>query len=338
MDNEEKKLDYVRLWRTMMRLGLKQRFSEVRTQFFMKIAGDGPRIYIGEEDLIDITQKSYLFSMVPSLAKDLSTFIKEDDQFKHYEYSTEDGELNIEYFANTSAKLLSKEFIDSIGETNHSEGFDYNIDGICLSDTFNVKVVVETYPEPTEDGETPEPIKELLDRTNVAALICIAEGNNTVKPDVYPKVIKHELTHACLYEMRLKLKMGEYEKLHTPSSWTDDELLAWNEDIEYLRMVLGSTEPDADMFREFVADFLMYESDGQTKEKNPIEESRVPKTNNPNSKPRVTYRTLNPIDRFEEHHIDTLSEKYQDAFTEIINALRSEYEDYDKFLDTCKMG
>jgi len=335
---EEKKLDYVRLWRTLMRIGLKQRFSEVRTQFFMKVATDGPCVYDGHNDLYDIIDHSYLFSMVPSLGKNLDLFIGENDKFKHYEYTTEDGDINIEYFANTSKSKLNKEFIDASNDNKTPDGFDYNIDGVCLNDTFKVMVKVETTPEPTEENENPEPVVEYVEHTNTGHLICIAESPDTVNPDNYPKVIKHELTHACLYEVRLNFISHMYDDMHLPSTWSDDDIMAWNEDLVYLANVLGSSEEDADVFREFVSDFLMYESDGQTKEKNPIKESRVPKTNNPNGKPRTTYRTLTPIDRFEEQHIDTLSEYYHDRFMEIINALRNEYDEYDKFLESCKMG
>ena len=43
-------LDYAKLWRTLLRLGIKQRFSQVRAEFFMKIATDGPVKYKGQED------------------------------------------------------------------------------------------------------------------------------------------------------------------------------------------------------------------------------------------------------------------------------------------------
>lgn len=322
---EEKTLDYVRLWKTLIRIGLKNRFSEVRTQFFMKIASDGLKIYNGHEDLYKIIEESYLFSLVPDLSRDVDFYIGEHDKFKHYEYSTEDGGINIEYFANTSTQI-DKKLTDAD-----------NADAACFSKTFKVNKIIETIPEGVE-GDEVEPIKKMIEVINTGHLIVISEASPSINPDNYPKIIKHELTHACIYEIRLNFKEHRYDGMHVPTTWTDADIDCWLNDLKYLEEVLNSEDDAAYFFKEFVCDFLMYESDGQTKEKNPMKESRVPKTNNPNGKPRITYRTLTPIDRFEEQHMPTLDPEYQSHFQNILDELHCEYDEYDKFLDDCKMG
>ena len=47
---------------------------------------------------------------------------------------------------------------------------------------------------------------------------------------------------------------------------------------------------DSKVFEEFMIDFIGFESDGQTREANPIVESRIPKTTNRSSEMEREYR------------------------------------------------
>ena len=55
---EKTGLDYAKLWKTLMRTGLKQRFSQVRSEFFMKLARDGVRKFKGIDDIEHIIDKT----------------------------------------------------------------------------------------------------------------------------------------------------------------------------------------------------------------------------------------------------------------------------------------
>lgn len=320
-------LDYAKLWRTLLRLGIKQRFSQVRAEFFMKIATDGPVKYKGQEDLDKIINNSETFKQSPELVEYLKRAIGPEDEFKHYFYCTDDGVIAIEYFANVS-KVFPKEFVDYVASEKNSQP-DYDIDGFEYSTTYDVDVRVPA----SEDEEEDHIVKE----SHIASLILIAEAAETINPDTYPAIIKHELSHICEYELRLNIHNGYHKSMRLPATWTDEDINTWNEDVASLYQLLNGKDYESHMFKEFVAEFLMYESDGQTKEKNPIKESRVPKATNPNAKPKVTYRTLTPIDRFVEH-MDVLDDEYQAYYSKVVSSLREDYEDYDRFLDDVKMA
>jgi hypothetical protein len=313
-------LDYPKLWRTLLRTGIKQRFSQIRSEFFMKIATDGPRTYSGAEAKEDIISKSQAYELCPELKKYLATAIADTNTFKHYSYETESGDMLIEYFADKSVDSIPKELVDLIGVD------DYDVDGVCCSwcVDFN-NVDNDEVNEETKDWAT-------------IHFILIAEGSSTINPDTYPKIIKHELTHACIYETRKLFRTGYFDTLKIPVTWTDEEIASWKDDLAELQKVLDGTKDNLEyhMFTEFVSEFLMYESDGQTKERNPIVESRVPKATKPDAKPKVTYRTLSPIDRFEES-MGVYDETYHDWYELILDSLRQTYDDYDKFLDDIRM-
>jgi hypothetical protein len=166
----------------------------------------------------------------------------------------------------------------------------------------------------------------------------VSEKSDTINPDTYPGIIKHELTHACIYETRLMFHKGYFDTFRIPGTWTDEDILNWKSDLEELCTVLDNKDKKEEyqMFIEFISDFLMFESDGQTKVKNPIVESRVPKATKPDSKSRVTYRTLTPADRFEEH-LGVYDETYEEWFQLFLDRIKPLYDEYDKFLDDIKM-
>ena len=80
----------------------------------------------------------------------------------------------------------------------------------------------------------------------------------------------------------------------------------------------------------------MYESDGVIKVKNPVKESKVPKNVKSDSKPKVTYRTVTPYDRFNET-IDMMEDDYGKRYATIMESLRECYQDYDAFLEAIRM-
>lgn len=324
MNEEKTGLDYVSLWKTLMRTGIKQRFSQIRSEFFMKIATDGVRKFKGEEAIEDIIADSEIFKNSPSLVEYFKKAIGSEDEFKHYEYHTDDGLFHVEYFANLTSEI-SPEFAEYCLDTDDI-GVDYDVDGYCASNSYKVNLQKED-----DDGEMHD-----VAESRSSHIIIIWEASPSINPDTYPSIIKHELSHACLFETRMQLEDEMEKSMRVPAAWTDEDIEQWHKDVDALREVLSSKDRDAVMFREFVADFLMYESDGQTKEKNPIQESRVPKATSPNAKSKVTYRTQTPIDRFEDH-LEELSDEYQIEFQKIVNELRAEYEEYDKFLDEIKM-
>lgn len=316
-------LDYVKLWRTLMRTGINQRFTQIRTEFFMRIASAGPSTFEGEEQRDEIIAGSPELTRVIDFTELVKRAVSGEDKFKHYRYETTTGDpFVIEYFANVS-RGIPKEFVDYSLANTSSNLRDYDVDGYCLS---------VLLADDNEDAEN-----ETSDTKSTVHLIVIGEGDDSITPDNYPEVIKHELTHACLFELMKVIERGYYETCKVPASWTDDEILQWRADLLELSDVLENHDTfEKEAFGEFVSDFLMYESDGQTKEKNPVVESRVPRTTKSDAKPKVTYRTLTPLDRFDER-LGIVSERYHDAFQEIVDTLRPLYDKYDEFLDSVKM-
>ena len=305
--------NYADLWKTLMQTGTKQRFSQIRQEFFTTIARDGRRIYQGEDDMNNIVNNSKVFKDVPKLVEALKRGIGPNDKFKHHEYHTDDGELWIEYFANVSSPITT-----AIAP-NASVSDDFEVDGYCNSVT--VKSVVD-------DG---------VDKYITVHLILIGEGPDGISPIEYPKIIKHELTHACVFETRVLLDLNYFSTIKLPSTWTDDDMENWQSNIDKLKSFYndGDSE-DVKFFNEFVADFLMFESDGQTKEANPIKEDKNSKVTKSDAKPKITYRTLTPFDRFQEH-VEFLPDIFAEKYQIILNDLRPLYDDYDKFLDDIKM-
>lgn len=315
--------DYPRLWKTLMRTGIKERFSQIRREFFMKIAADGARVYTTDEEMETILDESYVISNISYFRECTKYAIPSGSKFKHYEYATPDDELMIEYFANLSTRI-PKEFIDFVNDGK--DGLDYNLDGHCTSLTATVNNEDDT----SDDGD------ELPKKEITVHLIIIGEGDNLIDPDLYSMVIKHEITHACLYEVIKLIKSGYYKSIRIPGTWTDEDINNWTSDIEYLLTVLEGTDEESCNFREFVCDFLMYESDGPMKVKNPIKETTSTKSQRTDAKPKITYRTVTPFDRYQET-IDMLEDGYGELFSPILESIRSCYEDYDKFLEDIRM-
>lgn len=308
-------LDYPRLWTTLMRMGLKESFNVVRKEFFMNIARTGKRIYNGE-DLEDIIKESKVFSLKSDLADDVRLAIKPTDKFKHYYYSTNDDKFMIEYFANVTSPF-TKEFIDKVSNNKET---DYDIDGCCISNVAKI--------------DSPEESDE--DKYMTVHLIVISDDTK-IEPEEYPQVIKHELTHACIYDMKKDIKEGYYKSYKLSTSWTDDDINKFYEDVDYVDEVLNSDDPKCHEFVEFICEFLMYESDGSIKVKNPTIESKIPRKNvKENSKPKVTYRTVTPFDRFAET-IDIMGGEYKNRYSPILKSLMEVYKDYDAFLETIRM-
>lgn len=327
MENE--KLDYVRLWKTILKMGIKETFSVVRREFFMTIANNGPHVYIGKDALDDIIENSRVFKISPELVEGVRKAIPEGDSFKHYFYSTSDGTILIEYFANLSEKA-PKEFVEYVFD---KEGIEQDIDGHCSSmeatDTIK-KVSLD------DDGEIIDSDEELITQKVTTHLITIWEGNSGIEPELYPMIIKHELTHACIFDLKMTMNTGYFSTCPVPPTWTDEDILEWNKDLEYFSTVINNNSVETDNFIEFVCEFLMYESDGQIKVKNPVVESRVPKNVRSDSKPKITYRNVTPFERFQEV-MDTLDGVYKEKFEPILEALRPCYSDYDTFLESIRM-
>lgn len=328
-------LDYANLWKTLMRTGVKQRFSQLRQEFFMKIATDGKRLFRGQDDLDRIIIHSKVFELLEKDFPEAKNIVKmeilPDDTFKHYAYATPDDGIYIEYFVNVDNAMRPEAIRAIFGE-------DASVDASCSSYEATLELL-KLVPDDNESGEE----SSMVSKRTTLHIILVGEGSvnangeKSITPDNYPSIIKHELTHACMFEL-CSLINNDKESFRTPITWTDAELIKWNEDLQTLYDVLRDKEnKDAMYFREFVSEFIMYESDEQTKEKNPVEESRVPKTSKPDAKPRVTYHTLTPLDRFEDT-LEKYDDDYQKAYEKIITALRPFYDAYDEFLSDCKMG
>lgn len=331
MDEPQLILDYPRLWKTLMRVGLKQRFSEIREQFFMKLAYDGPSIYRGSGALKQILDKSYLFFVKPSFKNFLN--VNDDERFKHHTFVSNDGGIQIEYFAFCDRDRISYTLLNDEGTMITRIGTD---NSISVHGGFIARKEVINNELPENDPDR----KSFDEVVNTANIILIAEKSEDIKNGDYPSVIKRHLAGVCLYEiMKIFGKDGNgYDGMKVPLIWTDEQQIQWMADLHYLYLILNDASEDVKTFIKFVEMFLMYESDGVTKEQNPIQECRIPKTTNPNSKPKVTYRTLNPIDRFEDYVDGMYDETMREAFQEILSSLMSVYEDYDKFLDEIKMA
>lgn len=317
-------LDYPRLWRTLLKLGVKNLFSTIRQDFFMTIANDGYNIY-KPESLDEIINESRGFNLRPDFIEYVKKAIGPEDSFKHHYCSTMNDEIVIEYFANVTRKLPDefKEFV--YGETTN------DIDANCSSGmaTDTVKIV-------NSDGTVDETTETRELSVHLIIIGEILTNGESIKPEIYPGIIKHELTHICLYEVKRRLTSGYYNSIPIPSLWSDEEIEVFHNDVEYLNSVLTSDEPDAKTFVEFVCEFLMYEADGQIKVKNNVVESRVPKLTKSDTKPKITYRNVTPFERFETV-VDIYDDSYRETYAPIIESIRPCYVKYDEFLESIRM-
>lgn len=320
-------INYPRVWKTLLKMGFRSIFSNVRLSFFMNIAKDGPHIYTGQEYLDDIISKSRVVKVQPEFEEYIRKAINPSESFKHYYYENETQKMLIEYFAITS-NGIPNDYLEYV--TGQPVGDDI-ISGNCLS----MKTKIESKPVVhDEDGEEkPEQNEPSYYSTH---LIVIGEDNGKIDANSYPSVIKHELTHACMFNLMKRIDDGYYKSHLIPSDWTDEKYNEWQEEIKYLHDVLSSDSEEADNFKEFICEFMMYESDGQQKVKNPVVEVKPTRGNRPEAKPKITYRTVTPFDRFQEV-IDTYEDSYRDLYEPILETLRPFYDKYDEFLDEIRI-
>lgn len=327
---DELTLDYPRLWKTLLRTGIKERFSQIRLEFFMKIASDGASEFSTEAEREKIIEESEVFALAPNMLEYMKLAIPEGSKFKHHKYVSQSGDLLIEYFANVSSGI-PKGFVDFVTPEGCEK--DYNIDGHCTSMCVLDSGHTIDHETDEEDSENQHEEREIT-----VHLIVIGEGDKGIEPELYPMIIKHELTHACLFEISLLINNGYYKNIKIPGTWTDEDIENWDKDIEYLADVLKRSTIESENFVEFICEFLMYESDGMIKVKNPIKEVKPAKSKSrePKSKPKVTYRTVTPYDRFNET-IEMMEEDYGKRYSSIMESLRECYNDYDAFLDSIRM-
>lgn len=312
-------LDYERLWKTLIRIGLKNRFSQIRAEFFMKIAMDGPSIF-GLDDVEEILGESEFLKYGITMEDMKGVVLPQLEgitAFKHHAYHTANENFFIEYFAKMDSGILLSLFPENF---DTSSVLELEQQAICASTLVNV----------VNEDDTSTPV--------TLHYIFVGETEDMI-PEDYPAIIKHELTHACLYELITKLNRGWVTTKQT--NWSDIDQLEWESDINYLKEILSQKTDETWVFQEFICEFLMYESDGNVKIQNPIMNTRE-KPKNPQKpnrrgvkekpqKPKITYKTLNPYDRFQEN-ISLYTKEYQLKFQTILNSLKPSYDDYDKFV------
>lgn len=315
MDNT---IDYAQMWKTLLRTGIKERFIQIRREFFMNVAADGPRSYTGLDTLEEILKSSPLSgrreSCVPDIREYALAAIKENDSFKHYYYQTADNTFFVEYFANKS-RGITKELLEKtnmeVTEYGKVDGFCYSMSSLGTEDNGEgISVMKPTYH-----------------------FILLSEVD--MIPESYPMVIKHELSHACIYEIRSLIHDGVIQNRAIPATWSDEDRESWRDDIDTLYDILKGDTKEKQDFIEFICEFLMFESDGQTKMKNPVMETNS-KNVKSDSKPKITYRTMTPYDRFVDI-IDSYGDDYREIYETIISSLAPFYENYDKFLDDVRL-
>lgn len=319
---EPKQINYAKMWKILLRLGLKTRFSAIRSDFFMKLATDGPCDFCGDEKLDELINNSMFLKDVPTLTKSIKQFILPDDHFKHYEYSYGD-DFFIEYFANKE-KCITPDMMKASDDDKLILNPD-SLSAICCS------TLMSFVPDKTEGDSTDE---EPQPKNFTAHVILVGEGNGKILPDEYPTIIKHELTHACIFELIQRLKEDYWMLIKVSPLWSEEDQQNWENDVKELRAFLTEKTYESEMFQEFVSEFLMYESDGYLKIQNPTPENRV-KSAKADSKPKVTFSVLTPFDVFQDT-IDDYPEEYGKYYQMVLNQLRPLYEDYDAFLDETK--
>lgn len=321
-------LNYERLWKTLIRIGLKNRFSQIRAEFFMKLAMDGPSIF-GLDDVEEILTESEFLKYGVTMEDMKDVVLPQLDgvtAFKHHSYHTQNENLFIEYFAKMDSKIILPLLPDNF-DTSHV--LDLEQKAICASALVDMACASALINTVDEDGAN-SPV--------TLHYIFIGETSD-ITPEDYPAIIKHELTHACLYELNAKLNRDWVTVKQT--NWSDIDQLEWENDIDYLKDILSQQTDESRVFQEFICEFMMYESDGNVKIQNPVMKTREKpkKPQKPNrrgvkekpQKPKITYKTINPYDRFQEN-ISLYTKEYQTKFQGILNKLKSCYDDYDKFV------
>ena len=311
-------INYPQMWKTLLRTGIKERFAQIRKEFFMKIAVDGPRVYKGLDDLEEILKESPLSGKreenVPDIREYAVSAIKEDDSFKHYYYQTTDKTFFVEYFANKS-RGITQEVIDKVKLGVNKD----DVDGFCYS------MLSEADCDNRDEG--------VREATPTYHFILISE--NGTSPESYPMIIKHELTHACLYEIRNLIHSEIIQNRGIPTTWSDEDRDSWVDDLLTLYDILKGDTEEKSVFVEFICEFLMYESDGPIKVKNPTLETKT-KNVKSDTKSKITYRTLTPMDRFMES-LELFTDYYRERYEQILQTLEPFYENYDKFLDIIRL-
>lgn len=296
----EKELNYGKIWLTLLRTGIKDRFNIIRREFINEIARNANNnefIVKSEDGLEEIIKNSPILSEVDNLRELVELAIPKGTKFKHQHYITDGGDLEIEYFANIDVPL-SQEFLDKVISNNSNS----RIEATCSSVLMESKDVITKH------------------------LIIVNEGGVEIKPTEYPTIIKHELTHAILYETLHMIKYGLFDDTsELPDNWSQEDIDSWVEDIKELGRVLDGGDSETNRFNEFVCEFLMYEADGETKVKNPVKETN---SKSKTDKQKTTYSIFTPLDRFMETN-ESSYYQYAGEFDDIIKALNPLYNDYE---------
>lgn len=315
-------IDYAKMWLTLLRTGIKNRFSTTRVEFFMSVASTGKVTFCGSDVIEQCVADSYFasYGMQDKLHDIVTSQLTEDTTFKYYQYQTIDQCLSIDYFAKIGG-LIDTTALPSDIDLDTSCLTQNKVQGLCLSTSF---------VEESDNGS---------DIPIVQTAHCILIGEtDTLIPEDYPSIIKHELTHACLVETTELLKQGVIiQTVPVAETWSEMDKVTWVEDLATLTNILLSHDKESNLFKEFVCEYLMYESDGPIKVQNPIMESRKDKAKKrrgvkqvPKPNPKVTFKTVTPYDRFQDD-LYRYTAEYQEGFQKIINDIKDRYGDYDKF-------
>lgn len=302
------KINYEKMWKTLLRTGIKERFQHVRSDFFMGIATNSDEFIVKSlEKRDEIFSTSNVFKKSKELLELAKLAIPEGIIFKHHKYSTSDNHLVIEYFANIS-QPLSSEYLEAVLSRDENA----RLDGACSSVTIS-----ETHP-------------------TTHHLIVINEGGVDISANDYPVIIKHELTHVCLYELSVMIKNGQLDNIDLPETWSESDINSWLDDIKELGNILDNPTEENINFVEFICEFLMFEGDGVIKVRNNKEINKKTKEGKVDNKIKFTYRTLTPIDRF-NNVIENTSYQYYGKFNDIIKEIGPLYNDYDKLLEEVRI-
>lgn len=319
-------INYPRVWKTLLKMGFGSIFSSVRVSFFMTIAKNGAHTYTGQEKLDEIINDSRLVKSEPEMEHYIRKAINPNETFKHYYFESTTQQMMIEYFALTSCGIP-----DDYLEYVTGKPVNGTINGNCLSMCTKVD---EKHINQNENSDEKSEASSLETLPSYSThLIVIGENKGNIDATSYPSIIKHELTHACIYNLMKRIRDGYYKSHLIPSDWTDDEYKSWQEEIDYVYTVLNEDTEESNNFKEFICEFMMYESDGQQKVKNPVSETKSTKSD---AKPKITYRTVTPFDRFQEV-IDMYEDSYGELYGPILETLRPFYTNYDEFLDEIRM-
>lgn len=318
-------IDYAKLWLTLLRTGIKNRFSSTRLEFFMKIASTGKVNYCGTDAIDSCVEESWFakHGLQDTLRNIVTSQISDTTEFKYYKYQTIDESLSIDYFAKIGG-LIDTGTLPSDIDLDTSCLQQNKVQGLCLSRSF-----VKLIGSPDTDGIP-----------DISTVHCILIGEtDELVPEDYPSIIKHELTHAYLVELIELLRHDVIAQIiPVAENWDEMDKVTWEDDLMTLMTVLTSHEKECNLFKEFVCEYLMYESDGSMKVQNPVMVSRdMQKSKRKNKrvkqdtkKPKITFKTLTPYDRFQDA-LYRYTPEYQEGFQRILNALKDRFGDYDKF-------